>query len=301
MYEILNHLDIERNLENILKIFDDEEQEIFHSYIDFLLEKEFIFLDNSLHNRFPPIDINKFSTPNIISNAIIEYNGGYDFSAMEMIINQLDHLRCESVEMRFYDFPTADTVDRLLLLFNETGIRSITLTANYQEFMTDFYFEELSNKHKRIREVGLFSGNKRIDIKCRLFPIYFLEGEKVSEKYCGCISPKIFYVNIKNFTESRQYNSCLNKKISINVNGEIKNCPSMKSDFGNIFNTSLANVCASDSFKSLWNISKDEISICKDCEFRYICTDCRAYTVDSDDELSKPSKCNYNPYISEWV
>ncbi|MDR2057516.1 MAG: hypothetical protein LBP83_04405, partial [Dysgonamonadaceae bacterium] len=40
---------------------------------------------------------------------------------------------------------------------------------------------------------------------------------------------------------------------------------------------------------------------CKDCEFRYICTDCRAYLQDSNDIYSQPAKCNYNPYIAKWA
>ncbi len=301
LYEILTNLEDERSLDNILKKFDEESQEIFHSYIEFLLEREFIFIDDHIHDRFSPIDIEKFETPNVISNAIIEYNGSYSLSAMKNIIEQLDYLRCESIEIRLYDFPTSATIGKILSLFNETGIRSINLIANYQIFMTELYFENISKKYRRVREVGLFNNNKRINIKNRLFPIYFLEGEKVSEKYCGCISPRAFYVNMQNFTESRQFNSCLNKKISVDIDGNIKNCPSMSSSFGNIFNSDLETVSAIDEFKSLWSVSKDNVKICQDCEFRYICTDCRAYTVDSEDELSKPLKCNYNPYTNEWI
>ena len=50
----------------------------------------------------------------------------------------------------------------------------------------------------------------------------------------------------------------------------------------------------------LKNIKKDQISVCKDCEFRYVCTDCRAYTQNSGDQYSKPLKCNYDPYTATW-
>jgi radical SAM protein with 4Fe4S-binding SPASM domain len=43
-------------------------------------------------------------------------------------------------------------------------------------------------------------------------------------------------------------------------------------------------------FKNLWHINKDQIKVCKGCEFRYICTDCRAYVEDIDDKYSKPKK-----------
>lgn len=36
------------------------------------------------------------------------------------------------------------------------------------------------------------------------------------------------------------------------------------------------------------------------CEFRYICTDCRAFLVDPRDSRSKPLKCGYNPESGLW-
>jgi len=37
----------------------------------------------------------------------------------------------------------------------------------------------------------------------------------------------------------------------------------------------------------------------KDCEFRYICHDCRAHT-QNEEKYSKPLKCKYNPYEAIW-
>jgi len=102
------------------------------------------------------------------------------------------------------------------------------------------------------------------------------------------------------FSESQVFNSCLNRKISIDKNGEIKNCPSMQTSFGNILKTSLLSVVNDENFKKKWAIGKDKIDICKDCEFRYICTDCRAYLKDSQNIFSKPLKCNYDPYTAKW-
>ena len=52
--------------------------------------------------------------------------------------------------------------------------------------------------------------------------------------------------------------------------------------------------------KNTGSINKDLIDVCKDCEFRYICTDCRAYIQDKNNIYSKPAKCNYDPYNAEW-
>ena len=74
----------------------------------------------------------------------------------------------------------------------------------------------------------------------------------------------------------------------------------MAKSYGNIKDTSLIDVANSPEFQEVWHIKKDMIHVCKDCEFRHVCTDCRAYVEDPDDILSKPLKCGHNPYTGEW-
>jgi SPASM domain peptide maturase of grasp-with-spasm system len=71
----------------------------------------------------------------------------------------------------------------------------------------------------------------------------------------------------------------------------------MPQSFGNIKDTPLKEVISNSNFKKYWNITKDDIKV---CEFRYVCTDCRAYTEDPNDLSSKPLKCGYNPYTNVW-
>jgi SPASM domain peptide maturase of grasp-with-spasm system len=79
----------------------------------------------------------------------------------------------------------------------------------------------------------------------------------------------------------------------------------MPQSFGNIKDTTLEEALNHPDFKKYWNVTKDMIQVCKDCEFRHICTDCRAYTertyFERDIDLSKPLKCGYNPYTNEWA
>jgi SPASM domain peptide maturase of grasp-with-spasm system len=130
--------------------------------------------------------------------------------------------------------------------------------------------------------------------------IYFVETKIINHFNCGLISTNSFVINTKNFTESQSYNTCLNRKISIDIEGNIKNCPSMAKNFGNIKDTSLTEALHKKDFKAYWKINKDKIKVCQDCEFRHICTDCRAYVEDPKDKYSKPLKCGYNPYTNEW-
>ena len=117
---------------------------------------------------------------------------------------------------------------------------------------------------------------------------------------CGVINTQNFVSNLNIFTESQQHNTCLNRKISIDKDGYIKNCPSMAHHFGHISDTKLEDVIANPEFTKYWYIKKDEITKCKDCEFRHICTDCRAYRENPDDLYSAPLKCGYDPYTGVW-
>lgn len=129
--------------------------------------------------------------------------------------------------------------------------------------------------------------------------------EDLSMRSCGKVNLKYFSTNITKVLEAINHNSCLHKKIAIDKEGNIRNCPLMPEDFGNIKDTTLEEAITKPSFKKYWNTTKDQIEVCKDCEFRYICSDCRAYTerTHTNEEgldISKPLKCGYNPYTAEW-
>jgi SPASM domain peptide maturase of grasp-with-spasm system len=130
--------------------------------------------------------------------------------------------------------------------------------------------------------------------------VFYIKEIITGANHCGRISTRYFVSNLNFFTESQHHNTCLNRKISIDQNGNIKNCPNMTKDYRNISSTTLQEALNHPDFKKYWNITKDKISVCKDCEFRHICTDCRAYIENPEDIYSKPLKCGYNPYTCEW-
>jgi radical SAM protein with 4Fe4S-binding SPASM domain len=74
----------------------------------------------------------------------------------------------------------------------------------------------------------------------------------------------------------------------------------MSEHFGHINEVSLMEVLIKKDFSVLWGITKDDILICKDCEFRYMCTDCRAHIQDKNNVTSKPINCEYDPYTALW-
>jgi hypothetical protein len=55
------------------------------------------------------------------------------------------------------------------------------------------------------------------------------------------------------------------------------------------------------ALQDLWSIDKAQIPVCRDCEFRYGCFDCRALAYKQTGRLrSKPPTCTYDPYSGTW-
>ena len=100
--------------------------------------------------------------------------------------------------------------------------------------------------------------------------------------------------------ESLNYNNCLNRKLGLDKHGFVKNCPSFNTNFGKIESIDLNNLFLNKKFISFWKIKKDDVKICKNCEFRYICSDCRVFTKNNEID-GKPSKCNYDPITNVWI
>jgi SPASM domain peptide maturase of grasp-with-spasm system len=162
---------------------------------------------------------------------------------------------------------------------------------------------QLIYKYPRIRFVQMYNApenNKIYSNEIGSVTVITVENNMENHLSCGIVSRSYFSIATSTFTESQHHNTCLNRKISIDVNGNIKNCPSMSQSYGNIKDTTLMEAIEQPNFKQYWDITKDKIHVCKDCEFRHICTDCRAYVEAPEDIFSKPLKCGYNPYTGEW-
>lgn len=70
----------------------------------------------------------------------------------------------------------------------------------------------------------------------------------------------------------------------------------------NLKKNSIKNILELDEFQKLWNASKDQVEVCRDCEFRYICPDGRVPNKESntDGYYTNKLKCNYDPYQNKW-
>ncbi|WP_028873119.1 grasp-with-spasm system SPASM domain peptide maturase [Psychroserpens burtonensis] len=285
----------------VKKEFNNEYDEIIDEYFVFLSSKKLIFF-NSSPDLFPKINL-KWNSPSLVTNMIIDYDDiQHDF---EDIIQQLEDLKCSYIQLRFFKKTNLNFISNLIQIVNDKKARviSIDFILPYDDSFSKKELDELLNENPRIHAIIIFNAPKEKSYDAiwkKMGYLMFVKKNIINEKHCGILNTEYFYSNIKLFSESQQHNTCLNRKISIDKNGNIKNCPSMPQSFGNVKETTLLEALEHKDFKKYWNITKDQIDVCKDCEFRHICTDCRAYKENSEDDYSKPLKCGYSPYTNEW-
>jgi SPASM domain peptide maturase of grasp-with-spasm system len=269
--------------------------------IDELVKNKMGFLCTKQESKLFP-EINTYwDFPSIISNAIIDYNSNSKYS-FKTIIEQLIKLKCRSVQFRFFDSINLIMIDDICIHIDNSIITRIEFIIKYDNF-DEADIIKLADKYNRIDQIIIHSAPYDKIIKELVndkFNLIYTTQSIINCDNCGIIEPSYFQIHPDILFESILHNSCLNRKIGIDINGEIKNCPSMSKSYGNIKNTTIAEAIEKPGFKDTWLVNKDRIEVCKDCEFRYFCIDCRAYLKDPNNIFSQPVKCSYNPYISKW-
>ncbi len=300
LYEILIKTEY-IDLKQIYSEYDSENEHTIKDYFDNLLEQElgFFCTEEELDN-FPKISL-EYRSPFSINNCIVEEM--YGLQNYEKLLPQLENIGCEYLEIILYKEIENETLTSLLDMFFYSSIKNIGLIIKYDATKDKDFLKHITSTKLRLTKIILHSSesDEKLDYQnYNLTDILFTKKVFDSFKFCGNVNSGYFSLNIQHFTESINHNTCLNKKIAIDKNGNIKNCPAMPLILGNIKNSSLEDILAHPHLKKYWNITKDQIEVCKDCEFRYVCTDCRAYLENPEDMYSKPLKCGYNPYTNEW-
>lgn len=295
----------EYQLGQLVDMIDDDDVNKFEDFVRFLTSNELAeFVDDI--KAFPGIEV-AWEEPSQILRAIIDSRTlEHDF---EMIFSQLFQLDCKFIQLRFYETRDVAYLENVLSHAISKDFRSVDLLIKDNDFQTSYsILENLIESYPIIGNIVVHSSSKdsihkfKSDSKvsCRNKVLYTTQNID-SCSSCGIINLEgMFVPNLVDFMENKLFNSCLNKKIGIDEDGFVKNCPSMPRHFGHSSTVRLSDIIINPEFTSIWGINKKKISICQDCEFQDICIDCRSYVTDMSDLYSKPKKCNYDPYSATW-
>ncbi len=302
LYDLLTELE-NSNFENIISHYGIDNETIIYEYIDFLTEHELIqFLSTSDYDRFPKMEL-MWESPSIITNAVIHLDIN-NILSLQITFAELQKLGCKNLELIVNvnnELGFEKILKHLSNYVSESKFSCINITSNFIDIDYLMHLDSVIWLENRLGVLIIYNApHSKVLKEGSMNSVYLIKQNIFYPLSCGQVSLPYLHANVPLFTEAQQHNTCLNRKISIDVNGEIKNCPSMAKSYGNIKDTTLAEAIEKPGFKDLWFINKDKIHVCKDCEFRYICTDCRAYIENPEDIYSKPLKCGYNPYTAEW-
>lgn len=286
---------------NIFRIYGKKNEKAIIEYLNTLLREEYGELVDFVDKRFTtiPTSINSHRE---ISNAIVDIREKIKIDLMS-VINDLEELGCNALQIRIYDTKNNDRkLGELADALKSTSINFIEILLN----------ESIGAHYKFCKKLLLeyYSLSKIILYSSKMEKQFFLNSHQsivrtksrlISSSRCGMVNPNYFSTSMINFIESKKFNSCLYKKISIDENGYIKNCPSSPINYGKYGGPkTLRGVAGMGDFKRVGLITKDQIKTCKLCEFRYVCPDCRIFIDNQEDIYSKPAKCSYDPLTNQW-
>jgi radical SAM protein with 4Fe4S-binding SPASM domain len=196
----------------------------------------------------------------------------------------------------------AKTVNALALLKKyevETRVKTLLLKANQYTIESTLAFKkEMGYKGKRpdpLRPSG--RGNN---------PINQPDGINLI-KYGLKLIPN-FRASKEMIAHNRSGHPCLFGKIAINEFGEVLPCIFTRNHIlGNYLDPySLHPILNSQDLCQIWHTTKDNVQVCQDCEYRYICFDCRPLAEAtaagySDFKTAPAPRCTYNPYTGVWA
>ncbi|QXU43164.1 grasp-with-spasm system SPASM domain peptide maturase [Pedobacter sp. D749] len=287
--------------DEVLMDFSKDEKAIILEYKDFIISNDLGFFTEH-PELFPDLELS-YEPTTYITNAILDRNQFSNYNLFN-VITELDALSCQDLQLRFYSIIDIEELEDILKHIHLTEMKSVEVYLKYNSEKTKD-LTKLINRWPKIKLLLVHSSpsNKVVHINKNNFYTsnqgnFMYTSENIeSEQHCGMILKSYFSIGIETYSESLLFNSCLNKKISLDVLGNIKNCPTLQASYGKAGETPLIEVLNNDEFLSYSQIKKDQISICQDCEHRHICTDCRAFV---SDIFAKPAKCSYDPYTAKW-
>ena len=102
----------------------------------------------------------------------------------------------------------------------------------------------------------------------------------------------MYYFNMR-------FNSCWGKKIAVTKDGKVRPCIYSEIIIADLKRSQLRDII--EASKRYWDITKDKIDRCKDCELRFVCFDCREIPHRATNNLYAANPyCFYDPYQGIW-
>lgn len=282
--------------------YKHEEDEGIDAYFEMLVKDEWAFYTDE-PECFPKLSM-EWDWPSTITNAIIEWSKDSPYKLLN-VIDQLNELGCHSIEIRNFDHFSMAQIEELMQHISDSRINSVSLILKYHDGLAEEHLSTLLTHDKqyyRLKPVLVHSApiEKALEHESRMFDKVFWYTKTVLTPTSPDIDDERFFVvNTHAFTEAQEHNMGLNRKVGITSDGKIKNHPNHSKVFGDIKKDTIKDVIKTKDFQKVWALKKDDTAVCKDCEYRYVCTD-NTEIIEKDGTLQRIVPCAYDPYTNSW-
>lgn len=204
-------------------------------------------------------------------HAAIIFKGKFSFQEYNTCLSIIENLDFISIEI-FTDY---ENLEELLERFQ-------TIFVSYKKLLKLIFFNS-PNFQKLISGLPIFSITKNI----------------TEQKYYNQVSISSMNPKIETFKESLIGNIFHHQKIIVSQYGIVFYNIEKPSVF-NIFEVEIKDLFNDYLFFMNWYTKKDEITVCKVCEFRHMCNDSAEILKRTNGSFFRSSECNYNPYLALW-
>jgi SPASM domain peptide maturase of grasp-with-spasm system len=286
---------INKKLCDIYSYYGKPNRRTIDNYFKFLLKNEYIFFcDKDEKKMFPTLSTN-WDYPSKISNAIIDI-AQQPLNKLNFLFDKLYEMGCYNYLIRFTKSSSSSRVKYVLDKILHKSIYSFTTFIPHR-LLNDDLLTYIKNINKTMCVIIYDSPNNIQFKKVENLSIKFTM-QNIDESLPKTHQP-IFSLDTSHYTESLKYNTFFNRKVYIDINGNIKNIQYHPFVHGNIYIDSIEDIIRSKKFKAISLINKDKIAVCKVCEYRYMCTDYRLPKKKGNAYYYSTS-CKYNPIKGKW-
>jgi len=279
------------NKKPVQDILDEwRDNEVAQEYLELLIEKEFVFLSSEDH--FPKLsnkcindDTSKIEFMTLtISDFIIE--------KIQMIAERIEYLGVKRLHLHFPFEVDLEKMSGLIQSFKQSCVINLSISIPYQKDFNPNIIQE-----QRLKSIYFYNSPYSDTIEIYKINLYFL---KCSEH--DLLLPKAnidaMAINHRAFLTGKNANLGLYKTIFVNAVGRIQLNSTDINEYGCILGSEIEKSLS--LLSEIWNIRRDKITPCRNCELKYACT--ANYIPEYDKGNSRYFvNCNYNPYSNEWA
>ena len=252
-----------------------------------LLFKEISKLIYFVREQFETIELVVYSNLTLINDQLIEIFKKNNVKVVTSLYSNKGYVH-DKITGQVGSFEkTVKAIERLALANIYIKANMVVMNENYYDIdeTKEFIFKITGNipKIDLIRNVGQDKGYLLPPTKC-------ISNKRVKANFKG-ISKSEYIKNISG-------NSCWQGKMNITCDGYVSPCIMGEAFINKNYNVReipIDKIIEEYLIVDFWSVSKDKIEVCKECEYRYVCNDCRPICVDKNNFYAKDKNCNYNP------